>query len=316
MDKINIFDTFRATTHDGPGMRTTFFIQGCPLECRWCHNPEGITNFPQVIWENRKCIGCHSCIKACNKQALKLTEKGIVINRAICDNCGDCVAVCPAKAMHFTSKLWSIDEVVSYGLKDKAFYNSFGGGVTFSGGEAMSQYNFVAECSQRFKENDIHVALDTCGFASWENYLKVLPFIDCVLYDLKIMDSSEHKKFTNVDNKLIIENFHKLVQLKRETRKDLEIWIRTPLIPRATDTEVNIKAIGEIVKENADAIERWELCAFNNLGKTKYNKLNILWKYENEDLLMEKDVNILYEIAKDIVGDSVELIKSGLTRKK
>jgi pyruvate formate lyase activating enzyme len=314
METVPIFDIHRATTSDGPGMRTTIFFQGCPLHCQWCQNPEGINFIPQLMWEKNKCIGCLTCVQTCQKKALKVTQKSLIIDRDACTNCGECAENCPTTALHLSAKNWSTDEIVKEGLKDIRYYHQFGGGVTLSGGEAMAHPRCIKEIAKSFHDKKVNVALDTCGYAPWNEFLHVLPFVDVVLYDLKIVRLDDHKNFTGQDNTLILSNFKKLVELKKTTRPDLTIWVRTPLIPGATDSKENITAIGKILQDSSDAIERWELCNFNNLGRIKYNQLASDWQYKNTPLYTEEEGETILGYAKNAVQDTVLIVNSGLTQ--
>lgn len=316
MKNAYIFDTHRATTSDGPGMRTTIFFQGCPLNCKWCQNPEGISFTPQLMWDKNKCIGCMTCVNTCHSKAIEITKSEIVINRELCDSCGECVEVCPSKAIHFCSRKQKVDEIVKLGLKDKPYYIGFGGGVTFSGGEAMAHPLFVRDASKALHNNKVSVALDTSGYAPWEDFLQVLPYIDVVLYDLKIINSDKHKEFIGKSNELILSNFNKLLNLKKTKRSDLTIWIRTPLIPGATDSIENIMAIGKTIGEFSKYIERWELCNFNNLGSIKYKKLDLDWDYKNTPLYSVQEVATILEYARESVNNSVAVVNSGLMKLK
>ncbi|MFP3089836.1 glycyl-radical enzyme activating protein [Treponema sp. TIM-1] len=310
-----IFDTHRGTSHDGEGLRTTFFFQGCPLQCRWCHNPEGIPSKPYIKWEARKCIGCHTCIKVCPRNILGFTETGLGIDRARCTRCGICTKRCPSKALQISARAWTIDELVGYALKDKHFYDSFNGGVTFSGGEAALQGPFILEAAERLHAIGINVALDTSGYCTPELFESIfLPF-DCILFDLKIADKDLHKKFTGAGNEFILQNLACIAQKKRNSEYTGEVWIRTPVIPSATDSEENILSLANIVDTYRDVINRWELCAFNNMCKSKYRSLGIAWEYMETDLLPQARMQRLFQITKKVLEEKVPVVCTGLTAK-
>lgn len=298
-DRALLFDIYRGTTHDGPGMRSTAFFKGCPLSCRWCHNPEGIARTQAIWWEPKTCIGCMTCVNTCPHGAIIAAEDGLEIDRSLCDNCGACVEACPARAMTFIAKAWEMDELVKELCKDKAYYNQTSGGVTVSGGEVLLQADFVAELFKRLHQCQIHTALDTSGLAPIQTVDRVLEHTDCVLYDLKLMDSQQHKRFTGVDNALILENAKHIASRINSGNLKAEMWIRTPLIPDATATPDNIRRIGNfIAQELGDAVTRWEMCSFNNSCINKYNKLGIDWEYAQTPLMNRKEVNELLEVAK------------------
>ena len=301
MEKMGkVFDIYRGTTHDGPGMRTTIFMKGCPLHCRWCHNPEGISAKQIVWWDERVCIGCMTCRSACKYGALDCTTEGIKIHRDLCQVCGSCVKACPTKAMSFVCEEWTVDRLVHEALKDRVYYDQTGGGVTVSGGEALLQADFVAELFEHLWAEKIHTALDTCGHAPTEKLDLVLRYTNTVLYDLKIVDPVKHRKMTGVENDLILQNAEHLANLFPTHNYQFDIWIRTPLIPDATISEENIAAIALFIKNRMEnRIVRWEMCSFNNSCINKYNKLGLDWEYQHVQLLARSKTNQLLEIAKE-----------------
>jgi pyruvate formate lyase activating enzyme len=310
-----IFDTHRGTSHDGEGLRTTFFFQGCPLRCKWCHNPEGIPPEPYIKWEARKCIGCHTCVKVCPGQFLDFTEKGLGIDRAHCGRCGICTKSCPSKALQISARVWTVDELVAYALKDRHFYDAFKGGVTFSGGEAALHAPFILEAVEQLHAAGVNVALDTSGYCSPELFERLFLSFNYILFDLKIADEQQHKKFTGAGNGFILKNLARIARKKRNNEYAGELWIRTPIIPYATDTEENILSIAEIIRTCRDAISRWELCAFNNMCKSKYRSLGLEWEYMETDLLSHTRMQELLQIAEKVIGDNVPVLSTGLTVK-
>lgn len=313
MDKGLVFDFHRGTTHDGPGMRTTVFFKGCPLHCEWCHNPESIDRGKELQWDMKKCIGCLQCVDNCSQKAIIERNGKLEIERDLCQGCYSCAENCPSKALNVVGIYWNTEDLVKEVCKDKIFFGDFKGGVTISGGEPTLQHSFLLKFLKQLRNEEVNIALDTSGFAKSEVYEKIYPYIDIFLYDIKFMNSKMHEKYTGVNNELILSN---LLNIAKDVRNDRnkKIWIRTPLIPEATATKENIKEIGSFIKEELiDVIERWELCAFNNVCKDKYRKLNQKWKYENAELMDEKKITELAEIAKVYVKDL--LIVSGLIKK-
>lgn len=312
MEKGLVFDFHRGTTHDGPGMRTTVFFKGCPLHCKWCHNPESIFGKPELQWDEKKCIGCGTCVTSCPQQALVAGEDGIRILKERCQRCFQCANHCPAKAMKVTGEVWELPQLVREACKDQIFFEEFGGGVTASGGEPMAQSEFVGEFLKELKGRGIHTALDTSGFAAWEKYEKLYPYVDTFLYDIKLIDDQEHKQWTGVSNTLILNNLDLLAERMRKEGKR-KLWIRTPLIPGATAQEDNIRGIGQWIRRHVlEVVERWELCAFNNVCREKYKKLGIEWSFAQEPLMTKEDVEALAAIGREWVGE--RLVVSGLTR--
>ncbi|WP_195276824.1 glycyl-radical enzyme activating protein [Anaerotruncus rubiinfantis] len=293
-----IFDLYRGTTHDGPGLRSTVFFKGCPLSCAWCHNPEGIPFKRAVWWDGRTCIGCGLCHEACPYGANEMKEQGIVIDREKCRACGACVKACPAQAMTFIGEDWELEKLVRELLKDKTYYDQTGGGVTASGGEALMQADFVAALFVRLHEAGVTTALDTCGLAGWDALEKVLPHTDYVLYDLKILDGAAHKQFTGADNAAILEHAKRIAQGIADGVWNAQMWIRTPLIPGATATEENLSEIGRFIAGHLlPAVTRWELCAFNNSCINKYEKLGGEWSYSDVKLIGSAQAEKLREAA-------------------
>lgn len=320
-NKCMTIEITRGTTHDGPGMRTTVFLKGCPLHCMWCQNPESINPRQDIWWEERKCIGCFSCIKACQKAAVASGEKGMEIDRLKCTACGACVEACPSQAMSFTGREFTLEQLVDETTRDKDYYEAFEGGVTVSGGEPLSQYMFVSKFFKRLKGMGINTALDTCGIAPPAALDLVLPFTDHVLYDIKIFDPELHCKFTGQSNQVILSNLLYIADYIRSVNKqqdsgrkqEMKLWLRTPLIPDATATEENITAISRFIKDNLiDVVERWELCAFNNSCKGKYRKLGQTWFFENTALMGQEFVDRIKAAALSSGIPGEKLVVSGL----
>jgi pyruvate formate lyase activating enzyme len=254
MNTATIFDIERASYVDGPGIRTTVFFKGCNLRCAWCHNPESQAHAPQMMFYQNKCTGCGKCKEKC---PYGLDE---------CRLCGKCTFYCPHDAREICGKEYTLDEVLGEILKDRAFYESSGGGVTFSGGECMLQIDFLEEILKECKENGIHTAVDTAGHVPYERFERIIPYTDLFLYDVKCYDSEKHKEYTGVGNELILENLAKLLRFAKS------VWVRIPIISDVNDTEEEISAISRFLKENGKP-EKVELLPYHAMGEHKYGAL-------------------------------------------
>ena len=310
-----ILEIQRMSTEDGPGIRTTVFFKGCSLRCAWCHNPESIARSPELHWLSTRCIGCLSCIKACPHQALSAGDKGITIARERCTGCGACAEACPSTALELLGRTWSLEELTGELLKDRAYFEKSGGGITLSGGEPTLQPLFAARLLRALQGHGLSTALDTCGACPPQALEDCLEFSDLVLFDLKEIDAQQHARFTGVSNEKILKNFARTCAHLRERGRQTRLWVRTPVIPQATDTPANISGIGAFIAREAGAlVERWELCAFNNLCRDKYARLDLPWAYAGCDLLSSGCMEQLARIAR-LSGVDPEIVHwSGSTR--
>lgn len=281
-----VLEIQRMSTEDGPGIRTTVFMKGCPMKCLWCHNPESISPKPQIHWVAVRCIGCHSCQDICPENALMMTDTGLEIDRGVCTGCGECAEICPTTAIELLGSKWEVTALAKELLKDREYFKQSSGGITISGGEATLQWKFVSALLRVLKDEGVHICIDTCGIVRKVALDAILPYTDIVLYDLKEMDPKRHQVFTHNPIEAVLETLTIITEYVRTHSAPSEVWIRTPLIPGATARHDNIRAIGAFIAENCSGVvSRWDLLAFNNLCKDKYMRLGLNWVYEDTNLL-------------------------------
>lgn len=266
-----IFDIKQYALHDGPGIRTTVFLKGCPLCCQWCHNPEGIGISPQILYQKRRCIACGECLQVCRQEALSLTPEGVVTDRILCNSNGACADICPAEARERVGKTVSPEEILERVKKDSPFYSQSGGGVTFSGGEPLMQPDFLFECLTLCGQEGIHRAVDTSGYAEIEIVKQIARETDLFLYDLKFMDSEKHRHFTGVSNQLILAN------LKYLARSGARVILRLPLIPGINDDDENIDLVGMYLRILPE-IEAVHILPYHGHQEHKYGRLDVEYK--------------------------------------
>jgi pyruvate formate lyase activating enzyme len=266
-----ILDIKGNSLDDGPGIRTVVFFKGCPLSCVWCHNPEGVRPGVEISFDPRECIGCGSCLRICPQDALSRADPRFV-DRRKCTLCFRCAEVCPAGALTRVGREMKEEDIVSAVLKDRPFFETSGGGVTFSGGEPTMFMEFLSGILRKLKGHGVHTLLETCGFfhlASFNDL--VYPFLDAIYFDLKLFAPEEHRRFCGVSNHAILENFSRLLSACRADKK--EILPRVPLVPGITDTPDNLQAIDRFLQ--AQQAPQVELLPYNPLWPEKCNKIGM-----------------------------------------
>lgn len=273
--KATIFEIQRTSFVDGPGIRTTVFFKGCNLRCKWCHNPESQKPKPQLMYYRNKCVGCGKCIEVCK---YKLES---------CDLCGECVKHCPHDARKICGREYTVDEIFSEVIKDKLFYETSGGGVTFSGGECMLQNDFLVQILKKCKESGINTAVDTAGDVPWKYFENVIPYIDIFLYDVKAVSENLHIEGTGVSNKRILYNLKRISENGRS-----KIIIRVPVITDFNSTDEEMKKIADFL--SGINIQNVELLSYNPMAKYKYDALNM--KFTEYPLLPEGEIEIFQSL--------------------
>jgi pyruvate formate lyase activating enzyme len=261
-----IIDIKRFAVHDGGGIRTTVFLKGCPLNCVWCHNPEGISRRPQIAYYQTKCIGCGECVSICDEGAHTVADGRHIFNRGSCIGCGRCADVCLGGAITFYGREMTVDELLPLLLEDRDFYENSGGGVTLSGGECLIYPDFCAELLERLKAEGIHTAIDTCGCVSRDNINKVIPYTDIFLYDVKAIDDDVHKKCTGVSNSIILENLRYLDSILKP------VEIRIPYVPGYNSNQIG--KIGDFLSTLSN-VQKIRVLAYHNYAGSKYAALGM-----------------------------------------
>ncbi len=258
-----VFDIRKYSIHDGPGIRTTVFFKGCPLECRWCHNPEGRSHQPELIFRPARCILCDDCLQVCPHDAVSRVGDVILVDRARCQVSGECAVVCNAEALQVVGRVMTVQQVVAELEHDTIFYEQSGGGVTFGGGEPLAQPRFLRELLVACRSRSLHTAVDTTGFTPWKVLDEIRQNVDLFLYDLKLFDETRHRKWTGVSNATILTNLRKLSELGHK------IIIRIPIIPGINDDEENLRQTGSFLSSLPN-VPPVELLPYHNIAEGKY----------------------------------------------
>ncbi|KUO58844.1 hypothetical protein APF79_11905 [bacterium BRH_c32] len=290
-----VFDVQGHSVHDGPGTRTTVFLSGCPLNCIWCCNPEGLFHHQVMLFKESKCVKCGRCIQACPYGAITVQNGKIVHDRNKCDHCEtlECVGACLQESTDLSGRYYTVDEMMKIFKRDRQFWGSKGG-VTFSGGEPLMQKNFMLAILKECKKAYIHVAVETTSCISTNYYMEAMNYIEWVFTDIKHMDPDKHKELTGVDNKLILKNIETLA-----TKEDWNGFIvpRIPVIPGLNDSDENIIATAKFVK--SIGLEVINILPFHRLGESKYRQLGLVYKFADQKAPTKESMDNIKKLIED-----------------
>lgn len=287
---IKVSNIERFATHDGPGIRTTIFLKGCPLHCPWCANPETWTLDTILMHDEKKCVRCHCCQKVCEKKAIDF-DPYFKINRNLCDGCQKCMDVCIPEAISFSGKEMTIDEILEEISKDDAYYKNSNGGITLSGGEPLFQFEEVFKLIQILKEKGYHIAIETTGMYNLNVLKKVEPYIDLFLHDIKHLNKEKLESITGASKEIIFNNLDYLSKTCKE-----KVIIRTPVIPGFN--EEIVKDIILYAKEKG--FKEVNLLPYHSLGKNKWHNLKKDYVYENEKMMDKSHLSSYTELGKEL----------------
>lgn len=301
MTKGTVFNIQKFSINDGPGIRTTVFMKGCPLRCLWCHNPESKHTYREIMYDAAKCAGCGKCFDVCEKKAHNVNDNLHILDRTLCKGCGECAEACVFGALEAVGKEMSAEEVIDEVLRDKIFYETSGGGMTLSGGEPMLQFDFTYELLTLAKREGLHTCMETCGYAPLEQYKKIAPLVDIFLFDYKETSPVLHKEFTGVDNSLILNNLFALDEMGAKT------VLRCPIIPTCNDRDEHFLGIADVANELKNIIEI-NVEPYHPLGESKTHLLGK--DYPLTDIGFPKEETVKEWMEKISSSTSVEVKKA------
>jgi pyruvate formate lyase activating enzyme len=276
-----VFNIQRFSVNDGPGIRTTVFLKGCPLHCPWCHNPESISPSREIALRADRCIRCGDCLTACKNNAIHRVNGSFTLDRVLCARCGECVEVCVTDARAVIGDEMTVEELMNEIKKDMIFYRQSGGGASFSGGEPLLQHEFLSAVLKECREEGIHTTVDTSGFASAAVLKSIADDTDLFLYDLKLMNDTKHREFTGVSNHRVLENLRLLIDWNKN------VIIRLPLIPALNDDEESIRALGTFVA-SLQTIREIHVLPYHRSGIEKYQRIGSVYSMASLEVPLQE----------------------------
>ena len=280
-----VFNIQKFSTHDGDGVRTTVFFKGCPLHCQWCHNPESQRYEAELITYHSKCTGCGRCLKACPNGCISIRDGKAYTDREKCTRCGECTDACWNEAREIAGKEYTVQQLYLEAMKDRMFYDRSGGGVTLSGGEVMAMdMDFIEPLCRKLHREGVSVFIDTCGYAPYGKFERLLPYVDVFMVDIKLMDPEQHKKYMGVDNALILENIVKL------SRAGAGIYIRIPTVGGVNANDAFFEDVISFLKENDVRPKQINLLPYHDIGKSKYANLDRAYDEESMTVPPKEDM--------------------------